>query len=114
MEGQGPGAVRAGALIHGGDERAVSPLARFLIAVNRSGARVVPLSVAEPVGAAIGETVHGMWPAKREVAARNFARVLERPPDSREVRRTVRECTSEYPRLARLCVSNVNDLARAR
>jgi KDO2-lipid IV(A) lauroyltransferase len=73
-----------------------SAIARFLTAVNRSWARVIPLSLVNRAAAPVADMVRMTWGSKRDNARRNYAVVLGRSPDDPEVDRAVRRCFRHF------------------
>ena len=75
-------------------------IARFLTFLDRTTSRVIPLAVANSVSLPVADAVCALMPGKREIALRNYARVLGRSADDPIVARTVRECFRHYGRYA--------------
>jgi KDO2-lipid IV(A) lauroyltransferase len=75
-----------------------SAVARFCLALSRSGSRIVPLSLATHLSLPFGDLFAGLLESKRETAVRNYAHVLGRAPDDQLVQRTTRECFRQFAR----------------
>ncbi len=73
-----------------------SRIAAFLTAINRSWARVIPLSVLNGTARPVADAVRIAWKSKRENARANYAMVLGRSPDDPEVDRVVRNCFRHF------------------
>ena len=62
----------------------------WLWRVTAALAQRLPRALLYPVAVALGESAYVLWTAKRRIAKRNFARVLGRPEEDREVARVAR------------------------
>lgn len=73
-------------------------IARFLTYVSRTGARIVPLGLANAVAEPVADAVRVLTPAHRSQLRRNYAVVLGRPEDDPVVERAVRACYHHFGR----------------
>ena len=75
-----------------------SLVGRFLYQLNRRGAGLFPLELAQALAIPPADAAHALWPSKRRHAAKNFAQVTGLPPDDPRVERLVRACFRHFSR----------------
>ena len=66
--------------------------------VNRALASVIPIQLGYLISAPIADICWALWRSKREAAQRNYARLLQRPPDDPRVRRLAHESFRHFGR----------------
>jgi KDO2-lipid IV(A) lauroyltransferase len=71
-------------------QRIAHGVAYWLWRSAAAAAQRLPHGVLYPIAVAAGEAAYVLWGAKRAIAKRNFARVLDRAEDDREVARVAR------------------------
>ncbi len=75
-----------------------SLVGRFLYQLNRRGAGVIPLGLAQALAIPPADAMHALLPSRRRVVAQNFAQVTGLPADDPRVQRLVRACFRHFGR----------------